>query len=147
MSHAYARNYLHIVFSTSGRRKLLRAELQPRLWGYMRGIAKNYEMDLLAIGGIEDHVHLLVALPPKLSLSDAIRAFKANSSKWMKESGRRFSWQAGYGAFSVSTLQLGAVREYIRNQAIHHRRRGFEEEFTALLKKHGIAFDREYVFG
>jgi REP element-mobilizing transposase RayT len=116
MSHAYARNYIHVVFSTRQRQKAIPAELQPNLWAYLRGIAKNYQIDLLAIGGVDDHVHLLLALPPKLSLADALRALKANSSKWMNESGQHFSWQDGYGAFSVSTSNLESVRGYIQNQ-------------------------------
>ncbi len=147
MSHAYARNYIHLVFSTRERRKLIRADFQPKLWAYLRGIARNYNLDLFAIGGMDDHVHLLFSIPPKLSLADAIRALKANSSKWANESGHVFSWQDGYGAFSVSSSNVAAVTAYINAQAEHHQTRSFEQEFAAILKKHGVEFVPEQVFG
>jgi REP element-mobilizing transposase RayT len=147
MSHAYARNHVHVIFGTSGRSPTIKPPVQEKLWAYIRGIARNYEMDLEAIGGTENHVHLLIALPRKLSLAHALRAIKANSSKWMNENGHLFSWQKGYAAFSVSASLVEAVGEYIRNQPEHHKKRTFEEEFLALLKKHGIAADPAQVFG
>ena len=147
MSHAYARNHLHIIFGTRGRRASIKPAVQENLWAYTRGIARNYKMDLEAIGGTENHVHLLIVLPPKLSLSAAIRAIKANSSKWMNENGHLFAWQEGYAAFSVSASLVGTVSEYIRKQPEHHKKMSFEQEFLALLKKHGIAADPAQVFG
>ncbi len=147
MSHAYARNHLHIIFGTKGRRSSIKPAIQENLWAYIRGIARNYQMDLETIGGTDNHVHLLLVLPPKLSLSHALRAIKANSSKWMNENGHLFAWQEGYAAFSVSASLVEAVAEYIRNQPEHHKKRTFEEEFMALLKKHGIAADPAQVFG
>lgn len=147
MSHAYARNYIHVVFSTRGRQRAILPDVQPKLWAYLRGIAKNYAIDLLAIGGTEDHIHLLVALPPRLSLANAIRALKANSSKWMNETGHFFSWQDGYAAFSVSTSSIDAVRAYIECQAEHHKRRSFAEEFVTFLKRNGVEFTPEHVLG
>ena len=147
MSHAYARNHLHIIFGTKGRRASIKPQVQEHLWAYIHGIARNYKMDLEAIGGTDNHVHLLLVLPPKLSLSHALRAIKANSSKWMNESGHLFAWQEGYAAFSVSASLMEAVSEYIRNQKEHHKKRTFEQEFLALLKKHGIVADPAQVFG
>ena len=147
MSHAYARNHLHIIFGTKGRRASIKATVQENLWAYVRGIARNYKMDLEAIGGTENHVHLLLVLPPKLSLSHALRAIKANSSKWMNENGHLFAWQEGYAAFSVSASLVGTVTEYIRKQPEHHKKMSFEQEFLALLKKHGIVADPAQVFG
>ena len=147
MSHAYARNHLHIIFGTKGRRANIKPAIQENLWAYIRGIARNYRMDLEAIGGTDNHVHLLLVLPPKLSLSHAMRAIKANSSKWMNENGHLFAWQEGYAAFSVSASLVEAVGEYIRNQPEHHKKRTFEQEFLALLKKHGIVADSAQVFG
>jgi putative transposase len=144
MSHAYPRNYLHVVFAVKRRRHLINDP--DRLWAYMRGIARNYQIDFEAIGGTANHVHILLALPPKLSLSDAMRALKANSSKWLNENGCRFAWQEGYAAFSVSASNLQQVAAYVRNQLEHHRNRTFEEEFLALLKKHGIEADPAQVF-
>ncbi|MGH9650670.1 MAG: IS200/IS605 family transposase [Terriglobales bacterium] len=147
MSHAYSRNHLPIIFGTKGRRANIKPAVQEHLWAYIRGIARNYKMDLEAIGGTDNHVHLLLVLPPKLSLSHALRAIKANSSKWMNENGHLFAWQEGYAAFSVSASLVEAVSEYIRNQPEHHKKRTFEQECLMLLKKHGIVADAGQVFG
>jgi len=144
MSHAYARNHLHVVFATKGRRNFIHDP--DKLWAYIRGIARNYQIDFEAIGGTANHVHILLAVPPKLSLSHAMRAIKANSSKWMNENGQYFAWQEGYAAFSVSVSNLAQVAEYVRNQPEHHRNRTFEEEFLTLLRKHGIDADPAQVF-
>jgi REP element-mobilizing transposase RayT len=146
MSHTYSQNYLHVVFSTKERKKLIAPPMQPKLWAYMAGIARNHDFLVLANGGIEDHVHLLIQLPPVLSLAKAVSLLKANSSSWMSEHGMNFAWQEGYGAFSVSASKLADVERYIANQEKHHRRRTFEDEFIALLKKHDIPFDPRYVF-
>jgi putative transposase len=104
-------------------------------------------MIALAVGGTEDHVHLLFHLPPKLALAKAVLLLKSNSSKWMGEQGREFSWQEGYGAFSVSSSNLNAVIRYIQNQEAHHRKISFEEEFRAILERHGVEYEPKYVFG
>jgi putative transposase len=146
MSHAHAANFVHCVFSTKERRDLIPAELQERLYAYLIGIAQNLGLKILAAGGTSDHVHLLVGLPPTLTLLEAMQKLKANSSRWLGENGVQFEWQKGYGAFSVSPSLLPAVQAYIRNQAEHHRKRSFEEEFLALLKKSGVAYDAERLF-
>lgn len=147
MSHTYSQNHLHVVFSTKERQKLIAPPVQPKLWGYMAGIARNHDFLVLANGGMEDHVHLLIQLPPVLPLAKAVSFLKANSSRWMSDRGMKFAWQEGYGAFSVSASNLGAVERYIANQAQHHRKMTFEDEFVGLLKKHGIPFDPKHVFG
>jgi putative transposase len=147
MSHAFTKSHIHAVFSTKGRRKIISREVQPQLWSYMAGICKNQKLVPVAVGGIEDHVHLLFHLPPTLTLSKAISLIKANSSKWMNEHGRGFAWQEGYGAFNVSASNVDTVAEYIRNQREHHAKMSFEDEFLALLEKHGIEFDLKYVLG
>jgi len=147
VSHSYSQNYLHLVFSTKERQKLISPQMQPKLWSYLGGIARNHGFLVLANGGIEDHVHLLIQLPPALALAKALSLLKANSSTWMNGHGIRFAWQEGYGAFSVSKSNLAAVERYIQNQAAHHRKRTFEQEFLALLRKHRIDFDLKYVFG
>ena len=103
-------------------------------------------MFVRAIGGIEDHIHMLIELPPTIAVAEAVRTIKSNSSKWVNELGRSFAWQKGYGAFSVSASNIAAVERYIRNQEQHHRKMTFEDEFIGFLKKHGIEFDLKYVF-
>jgi len=147
MPHTYSQNYLHVVFSTKERRKLITKELQPKLWSYMAGIGRNNGFLVLANGGMEDHVHLLIQLPATLALAKAVQLLKGSSSKWEGEHGREFSWQEGYGAFSVSKSNMNAVVKYIANQETHHRKITFEDEFIALLEKHGIEYDPKYVFG
>ena len=147
MSHTFSKNYVHLIFGTKDRRKIITKELQPRLWAYLKGIGKNHEMIVLAVSGTEDHVHILFHLPPKLALAKAVLLLKANSSKWMSEQGIKFSWQEGYGAFSVSASNLDQVVRYIQNQDAHHRKTSFEDEFRALLRKHGVEYDPQYAFG
>ena len=143
MSHTHAANFVHCVFSTKGRRDLIPAELQERLYAYLTGIADNLGFKILAAGGISNHVHLLIRLPPALSLAEAMQKLKANSSRWLGENGVPFEWQKGYGAFSVSPSLLKTVQAYIRNQTKHHRNRSFEDELRALLERSGIPYDAE----
>jgi putative transposase len=109
VAHSFAKNHIHLVFSTKDRRDTIAREWQPRMWAYIAGICKNHEMVCLAVGGTQNHVHLLLQLPPKLALAKAVLLLKANSSKWMGEQGKSFSWQEGYGAFSVSSSNLDQV--------------------------------------
>ena len=146
MSHSYAQNHIHLVFSTKGRQKLIAKALQRPLWAYIAGICKSYHMLVFAIGGLDDHVHALFRLPPTITLARAVSLLKSNSSRWMSEQGTRFSWQKGYGAFSVSSSNISAVTRYIDNQEVHHRKRTFEQEFIALLNRHGVQYDPKAVF-
>ena len=150
MSHTYASNRVHVIFSTKGRKKSLADDLQPKLWSYMKGIAKNHGFDAVKIGGVEDHVHALLVIPPALPLAKAVQAIKGCSSKWLNDTGAAgpdFAWQEGYGAFSVSASQTDDVVAYIENQKAHHANRNYEEEFVELLRRHGIAFDPAHVLG
>jgi putative transposase len=146
MSHSYAQNHVHLVFSTKGRQKLIVKALQRRLWAYMAGICKSYQMLVFAIGGMDDHIHALFRLPPTITLARAVSLLKSNSSRWMSERGTKFSWQKGYGAFSVSSSNISAVTKYIDNQEVHHRKRTFEQEFIALLNRHGVRYDPKAIF-
>jgi len=98
-------------------------------------------MIAFAVGGMEDHVHVLFRLPPTMTLARAVTLLKSNSSKWMRERGTKFAWQQGYGAFSVSSSNLQVVIDYIDTQDEHHKKLSFEQEFAALLRKHGVKFD------
>jgi REP element-mobilizing transposase RayT len=144
MSHAYARLYYHIVFSTKDRKAFIKPDLKDRLYGYITGIITNSGGIKLEINGIEDHIHILAYCPPKIALADFIGRIKANSSGWVHETWPQraiFGWQRGYGAFTVSESNVEAVRTYIQQQEEHHRRMTFQEEFILLLQKHGIQFD------
>jgi REP element-mobilizing transposase RayT len=144
MGHTYSAILFHIVFSTKERRATIKEP--DKLWAYIAGIARNLCYEPLAVGGTENHVHLLLRLPPNVAVADATQKLKANSSRWLGESGAWLGWQQGYGAFSVSPSNIDAVRRYIQNQPEHHRRRSFENEFMALLAKSGIMFDRATLF-
>jgi putative transposase len=143
MSRSYVLNYVHCVFSTKGRAQLIR-DPEP-LWAYLRGVARNRGFDILAIGGTNNHVHALLAIPAQLRLVDLVRDLKANSSRFMKTNVPLFSWQDGYAAISVSPSQVETVKRYIAGQQEHHSRRTFDEEFLALLDKAGVRYDKEHV--
>ena len=113
----------------------------------MTGISRRMSADVIAIGGMEDHVHMLVTLPADLDVAKAINTVKVNSSRWMKGTVPSFAWQKGYGAFSVSASNIDRVKKYIENQEKHHARRSFEDEFVTLLTRHRVPYDPKYVFG
>ncbi len=146
MPHTYTANYVHCVFSTQGRRNLVPEELHEKLWAYLLGIANHLNLRTLAVGGTANHVHILVGLPTKISVAEAVQKLKANSSRWLAEQGIAFQCQEGYGAFSVSASLLNAVQTYIRNQREHHSKRSFEEELRLFLDKSGVAYDPDQLF-
>lgn len=114
----------------------------------MAGITRNHGFDAIRIGGFEDHAHALLLLPATVPLAKAVQVLKACSSKWLNENVfNDFSWQEGYGAFSVGASQTEAVIRYIENQREHHARRSFDEEFTALLKRYGVSYDPPHALG
>ena len=140
MSHSYVSNLLHCVFSTKGRRRLIQPEFEERVWAFMGGIARTNGMRALAIGGIEDHVHVLLSLPGTVPVAKGVQLIKAGSSKMIRATFTKgFEWQEGYGAFSIGVSQVKATVAYIKNQRAHHKRVDFREEFRTFLKKHGIA--------
>ena len=138
---------MHVVFSTKERRKIIPTEMKERLWSYTAGICKRQKVFVHEVGGMEDHIHLLLQFPATAAISEAIKKIKANSSGWMSDEIGKFAWQVGYGAFSVSKSNIAAVARYIQNQERHHRKMSFEDEFIASLEKHGIEYDPRYVFG
>jgi REP element-mobilizing transposase RayT len=125
------------------------AEIQPRLWAYMGGVAREHQWKALGIGGMEDHVHLLLSLPSSVPIATAMREIKSASSLWMHQACQveGFEWQEGYGAFSIGWTQVEATLAYIAGQKEHHRTRDFQAEYIAFLKKHRIEYDPRYVWG
>ena len=148
MAHTYTNLLVHCVFSTKHREKTITAEHQSNLWAYMGGIARTNKMHALAIGGIEDHVHLLLSLPSWMAVAKAVQFIKGGSSKWAHESGfKDLHWQEAYGAFTIGASQVEDTIAYIQAQAEHHKKYSFKDEFRAFLKKNGIEWDEAYVFG
>jgi len=148
MSHTYISSLIHCVFSTKNRRDLIAEEIQPQVWAFLGGIARKNGFKALIVGGIANHVHVLLSLPAVLPLSKAMRLIKGASSHWMNENHTRdFAWQEGYGAFTVGISQKDQTISYIRRQPEHHKKRSFEEEFVTFLKKHGVEYDPQHVWG
>ena len=146
MSQSLVSNRVHVIFSTQARQPLLPPDSRDALYAYLMGIGKNLGFPVLAVGGMPDHLHLLLALPPNKTLSDTIQKLKANSSRWMKNNVPGFAWQHGYAAFSVSASGVDATVEYIRNQEHHHARRNFRRELLDFLTKNGVEYDERYLF-
>ena len=147
MALSYVCVFVHVVFSTKDRRPLIPEDRHRLVCKYLAGIAKNYGMKALAIGGMPDHLHILLSLAPDVSVSKAVNVLKSNSSKWMRVQSREFAWQEGYAAFSVSTSGLTKVIDYISRQPEHHKKRDFAQEYLALLKKHGVQYDPAWDLG
>jgi putative transposase len=140
---------IHVVFSTKQRFALLNESWRDDLYAVIGGIAKDHKATLLRAGGVEDHVHLLLKIHPHYAISETVQRIKANSSNWInnkKKIDAKFSWQRGYGAFSVSQSMAETVKRYIDNQIEHHRIQTFRDEYFLMLRKHQIEFDERYVF-
>ena len=149
MANTYIQIYLHIVFAVQGRVNLLPPQHADELYKYMTGIVTNKGQKLLAVGGMPDHIHLLTGVNRAMNFADLVRDIKANSSRFINEKSwmrQRFEWQQGYGIFSYSHSQLDKVIPYILNQAQHHAKRNFQEEYLILLREFAIEYDAKYLF-
>ena len=149
MPRSYTNLIYHIVFSTKDRKPLITNETEERLYEYIGGIIRGLGGILLKINGAPDHVHILAKLRPDKSVSDVLRDLKSNASGWMHDvfpDAKDFSWQNGYGAFSVGPSEIDRVKKYIANQKVHHGKQSFEDEFVELLALHEIEFDRRYLW-
>jgi putative transposase len=138
----------HVVFSTKYRKPTLTPAIRHETCRYITGIIAHKQGQLLEIGGVDDHLHILTVCSPRVAVADFIRDIKSNSSKWLREDKlqREFEWQTGYAAFTVSCSQIDTVRQYIRGQEEHHCVQSFDDELRALLKRHGITFDEKHLF-
>ena len=149
MANTYTSLHYHAIFSTKNREPWIGREIEERVWSFLGGIARENQMKALGIGGIENHVHLLLGVPASLALSKGIQLLKGGSSGWIKETFpgmRGFGWQDGYAAFTVSQSNILEVQEYIRSQREHHRVKTFEEEYRAFLERHQVRYEEAYVF-
>jgi len=146
--HSFNSCLMHGVFSTKERRPFLTSAICDRLWPYLGGIARENGMKALAVGGVADHVHVLISLPTTLSVAKAMQLLKGNSSKWLRETfpelrTQGFAWQEGFGSFSIGVSGVDETVRYIQTQEEHHRRRSFREELEIFLKKHGYDYKVE----
>jgi len=139
----------HIVFRTRENRRALIREHREELYRYIWGIIQNKQCRLFRIGGIEDHVHLVIFLHPTVALADLVKTIKTSSSKWMKDSGKFaefIGWQDGYGAFTVSHSNLDAVVNYVKNQEEHHKNDvSYKDELRRMLMQEGVEWDEKYL--
>lgn len=148
MSDSYTNLLYHIVFSTKDRRPLITPDYEVRLYDYLGGTIRKLGGISLELNGTEDHVHLLAKLRPDCALSDVLRNLKSNATGWMHDvfpSLRNFSWQRGYGAFTVSQSSVEAVRHYIARQKEHHQKISFRDEFIQFLRENGIEYDERFI--
>ena len=149
MPQSLSRILIHLVFSTKNRERVLTGRIQTELHPYLAGILDNIQCPSIQVGGVEDHVHLFFGLSRTRTIADVVETVKTSSSKWMKTKGTDlsdFHWQSGYGAFSVSQSDADSVVNYIRNQAQHHQKMTFQEEYRRLLERYQVAFDEKYVW-
>jgi len=149
VSHTFTQLTVHAVFSTKERRRLIPADQGTRTHGYIATLINNRFGFIREIGGTPDHVHILFDIKQVECVTDCMESVKSVSSGWIHDTFpdlREFAWQEGYGAFSVSASSIPRVRAYIQGQEAHHKTRSFEDEFKALLKRHGIQFDERYLW-
>jgi putative transposase len=149
MPQSLAQIYVHLVFSTKNRERLLPAEIGKDLHSYMGGILRDLGCLPVEINTEPDHAHVLFVLSRTVTIADVVANVKSGSTNWIQRHHpdlTDFHWQNGYGAFSVSKSNVETVREYIREQREHHRIRTFQEEFRLLLVKHEMEFDERYVW-
>jgi REP-associated tyrosine transposase len=138
MANTFSQIYIQTVFAVSNRESLIKPEFKEDIYKYISGIVTNQGQKLIAINGVEDHIHILIGLRPAMALADLVREIKADSSNFINRERfvhGRFSWQEGYGAFSYGHSQFDTIIRYIQNQEKHHSRRSFKSEYLTLLKK------------
>ena len=147
MAHTCGNVIVHLIFSTKGRMPLITPELRPDLFAYLGGIVHEMRGTALIISGTADHVHMLLRIRPAQSAAELARVVKANSSRWAREKWKAdFSWQTGYGVFTVSESNVPAVSRYIATQEEHHKKHSFQQEFVAFLKKNNFPYDERYIW-
>ncbi|SHI53569.1 REP element-mobilizing transposase RayT [Rubritalea squalenifaciens DSM 18772] len=151
MSQSFCQCYLHVVFSTKERYPFLSdPTFRTKTHAYLAEVAKRLGCTPVQAGGVEDHVHLLCILGKQVALTELVKELKRASTRWIRETGEagleKFSWQSGYGAFSVSASAVDEVKQYILHQEEHHQRMSFQDEYRSLLAKYGAKFDEAYVW-
>lgn len=149
MANTYTALNYHVIFSTKNREPWIQQEFEQRIWEYLGGIARHNHMTALCVGGIEDHVHILLRIPPVLAVSKAMQLLKGGSSHWIHDAFPElagFGWQDGYGAFTVSQSAMEDTKRYIQRQREHHKKRTFKEEYITFLSKYQVEYDERYLW-
>lgn len=149
MGQSLVKNYVHIVFSTKHTKALIHPPYEEELHAYLGGICKKLECTPIKVGGYTDHIHILCMLSKKIALIKLLEELKSHSSRWMKtkdKSLNNFNWQEGYGAFSVNPVEVEIVINYIAKQKEHHRKKSFQDEYRAFLKKYKVDYDERFVW-
>jgi REP element-mobilizing transposase RayT len=149
MANTYTQIHIHAVFVVQNRLSLIKKEWQEKLYKYIIAIIHNHGHEVLCIGGVSDHIHILFGFRPTQSLSELMQNVKRDNSEWINKEKLtigKFSWQAGYGAFSYSKSQIPRVIRYIENQEAHHNKKKLIEEYKKILNKFGLEYDERYIF-
>lgn len=149
MANTYSNLFYHIVFSTKGRKDLITPEIEARVWAYIGGIARQHKIVAIQVGGVENHIHVLIMARPKTAPSQIVQWLKGESSRWIHDTFpelRNFAWQDGFSVFSVSKSAVEDVAAYIKDQREHHAKRTFEDEYISMLKLNDIDYDERYLF-
>ena len=149
MSQSLSSIYVHLVFSTKNRIPLIVPEIQPHLWAYLGGVCNALNCHAVQVGGTDDHVHVLCLLSRDIAVKELVAKIKAESSRWIKAQSPSipdFYWQTGYGAFSVNPQECQTAVQYIANQAEHHKKRSFQEEFLLFLRKYSVKYDEKHLW-
>ena len=148
MPNTYSQLYIQIIFAVQGRKSLIKELIREELQKYISGIVSNHKQKLLAIYCMPDHTHIFLSMKPNMAISDLVRTIKSNSSSFLKDRNlvNDFSWQEGFGAFSYAKSQAKNVIDYVLNQAEHHKKRTFKEEYVEFLNKFEIDYDEKYLF-
>ncbi|KPA13218.1 transposase [Candidatus Magnetomorum sp. HK-1] len=149
MPQSLSKALLHVIFSTKNRDRIISKNIQPKLYAYTAGICRKIESQAYRVGGTDNHIHIACSLPRTLTISKLLEEVKKSSSKWLKtqdDTLRTFSWQAGYGAFSLGQSQIDDLLKYIDNQEQHHKIKTYKEEFKDLLHKYNIEYDERYLW-
>ena len=148
MGHTYSSLYFHVIWSTKDRKPIIKTSFRNKLYSYIGGIIKKEKTDLLSIGGISNHIHILIKTNTQNKISDLIQKIKGGSSAFINQTlpNEKFNWQSGYGIFAVSISKVDTVKQYIVNQELHHKKISYENEFEKLLDKHKIKYKKDFLF-
>lgn len=148
MANTYTQIHIQIVFAVNNRESLIKKEWKNELYKYITGIIQNHNHKMIQINGMPDHIHILIGMRPTQALSELVKVIKGDSSKWINQKNylkNKFSWQAGFGAFSYAKTQVSQVASYIQNQEHHHKTTSFKDEYIDLLTSFEIDYDKQFI--